>query len=137
MEAAEQRFVQQLKKGALEMLVLRLLADAPCHGYALLVRLRQAGGEMLELKEGTLYPILYRLEDDGCIASAWQGGGQPAPACSQAIARRTAPKKVYTVTPRGQALLAAEARAWEKFSACVVAILDRAAGPQTEQEERT
>ena len=133
MEAAEQRFVQQLKKGALEMLVLRLLADTPCHGYALLVRLRQAGGGMLELKEGTLYPILYRLEDDGCIASAWQGDGQGAPAGSRA--RRTAPKKVYTVTPRGRELLRAQARAWAEFSACVDRILTQAPGPQTEQEE--
>ena len=49
-----QRFVQQLKKGVLEMLVLQLLTHQPCHGYELIVRLRDAGSGLLDLKGGTL-----------------------------------------------------------------------------------
>ena len=57
----QQRFAQQLRKGALEMLVLQRLARAPAHGYAIIQQLRTASGGLLDLKEGTLYPILYRL----------------------------------------------------------------------------
>ena len=77
---SEQRFVQQLKRGVLEMLVLQLLADRPGHGYELIVRLRESGG-LLDVKEGTLYPLLYRLEEEGCITSVWNSpDGPDAPA---------------------------------------------------------
>ncbi len=77
---SEHRFVQQLKRGVLEMLVLQLLADRPGHGYELIVRLRESGG-LLDVKEGTLYPILYRLEEEGCITSVWNSpDGPDAPA---------------------------------------------------------
>ena len=105
------RFAQQLKKGALEMLVLQLLAGRPSHGYELIQRLRAGSGGLLDLKEGTLYPILYRLEDDGCITSAWQDLGAGG-------ARRT-PRKVYTITAAGLAVLGEEKAAWQAFAACV------------------
>lgn len=115
---SEQRFAQQLKKGALELLVLRLLADRPSHGYELIVRLREAGGELLDLKEGTLYPILYRLEGDGCITSAWSS---PDPGAHPG----KVPRRIYTVTEQGQAVLARETRLWQTFTACVEQILGR------------
>lgn len=106
------RFAQQLKKGVLEMLVLHLLADHPSHGYELIQRLRQGSGGMLELKEGTLYPILYRLEDEGCITSAWKN--------TEPGKQRPAPRKVYTVTPLGrQQMLARQLETWHAFAACV------------------
>ena len=112
---SEQRFAQQLKKGALEMLVLRLLADHPCHGYELIVRLREAGGGLLDLKEGTLYPILYRLEEEGCIASVWS--------ISVFFFNDTATTEIYTVTGHGQALLARETELWHTFTHCVEQII--------------
>lgn len=88
----DDRFSQQLKKGVLEMLVLELVRDHPTYGYELLTTLRERSGGVFALREGTLYPILYRLEDDGLIASEWsQGQG------------RTAPKKIYRVTQAGAA----------------------------------
>ena len=105
------RYAQQLKKGVLEMLVLRLLAEHPSHGYELIQRLRQDSDGALDLKEGTLYPILYRLEDDGCITSAWQN---IAPG-----KQRPAPRKIYTVTPLGQQVLARQIETWHAFAACV------------------
>lgn len=88
----EDRFSQQLKKGLLEMLVLALICRSPAYGYELLTRLKERSRGLLVLKEGTLYPILYRLEDDGLIAAGWlQGQG------------RAAPKKIYSATPAGMA----------------------------------
>lgn len=110
------RFAQQLKKGVLEMLVLRLLARQPCHGYELLLRLREGSGGLLALREGTLYPILYRLEDDGRIRSAWQtpDSAQGGPKTS---------RKVYTITEAGRAALAGQTETWRQFAACVETFL--------------
>lgn len=112
----ESRFVQQLKKGVLEMLVLRLLSRSPGHGYELLLRLKEESGGLLALREGTLYPILYRLEDDGRIAAAWQNptGQEGAP---------KTPRKVYTITDAGRAALRDQAGTWRQFSDCVNAMM--------------
>ena len=76
----EDRFSQQLKKGVLEMLVLELICRKETYGYELLSKLKEGSEGMFQLKEGTLYPILYRLEDDGLISSHWsQGEGRAAP----------------------------------------------------------
>ena len=83
----EDRFSQQLKKGILEMLVLKLICDAPNYGYELLNQLKEQSKLLFRLKEGTLYPILYRLEDEGLITASWQTG-----------AGRAAPKKIYEAT---------------------------------------
>ena len=104
----ESRFERQLKKGVLEMLVLQLVCEKPSYGYALLLQLAERGGEMLHLKEGTLYPILYRLEDDGLIAARWQPGEG-----------RVTPKKYYEATPAGREELARQRAAWHTFAACV------------------
>lgn len=86
----EDRFSQQLKKGVLEMLVLDLICQAPTYGYELLIRLKERSDGRFSLKEGTLYPILYRLEDEALIEATWsQGQG------------RAAPKKFYQITPSG------------------------------------
>lgn len=114
---SEQRFSQQLKKGVLEMLVLRFLADNPCHGYELIVRLREKGGGLLDLKEGTLYPILYRLEEEGCITSVWNSpDGTLSPG--------RIPRRVYTVTDAGHILLARQRKTWHRFVDCVEQCLE-------------
>ena len=98
----ESRFSRQMKKGVLEMLVLGLVCEQPGHGYELLGRLAARSSGFLRTKEGTLYPILYRLEDDGFISSSWQTGG----------AARTAPKKIYTATAAGRRALLAMQEEW-------------------------
>lgn len=104
----EDRFLQQLKKGILEMLVLKAIQRGPTYGYELLGRLKNSSNELFVLKEGTLYPILYRLEDDGMICSSWsQGEG------------RSAPKKIYTITPDGQQELQRRIKIWGEFSSKV------------------
>ena len=113
----EQQFARQLKKGVLEMLVLALLDRRASHGYELLLRLKESSGGQLVLKEGTLYPILYRLEDDGCIVSAWQNPtGEPQ-------TPKTA-RKVYRITEQGQAVLAEQREVWQQFSGSVKQVLE-------------
>jgi len=101
----EDRFLQQLKKGALEMLVLELISQEPTYGYELLSRLKERSGGMFTLKEGTLYPILYRLEDDGMIEASWQTGEG-----------RKAPKKIYSVTEKGKEENIKRRSLWLDFS---------------------
>ena len=105
------RFAQQMKKGALDMLVLKLLQHEEKYGYQLISELRDRSNGALALKEGTLYPILYRLEDDGFISSSWQTGGTA----------RTAPKKIYTATAAGRSALAAMQAEWSALCECVQA----------------
>lgn len=104
----EDKFLQQLKKGILEMLVLETVCRGSTYGYELLTRLKERSGGFFALKEGTLYPILYRLEDDGLIASSWsQGEG------------RVAPKKMYTATEKGHQERQRRWQVWGGFSSTV------------------
>jgi len=104
----EDRFIQQLKKGVLEMLVLNLICKCPSYGYELLVSIKQKSNGRFALKEGTLYPILYRLEDEGFIVSQWsQGVG------------RTTPKKIYTPTQSGYVENERRTKQWIDFRTCV------------------
>lgn len=104
----DDRFLQQLKKGVLELLVLETVCNGSTYGYELLTRLKERSGGLFMLKEGTLYPILYRLEDDGMICSSWsQGEG------------RTAPKKMYTATEKGQQERLHRWQMWQTFSETV------------------
>lgn len=100
----EDRFTQQLKKGVLEMLVLELICTKPTYGYELLTSLKEQSLDRFSLKEGTLYPILYRLEDEGLIVSKW----------SQGIGR-TAPKKMYEATEKGSEENLRRQIVWREF----------------------
>ena len=101
----DDRFLQQLKKGVLEMLVLDMVCKGSTYGYELLTSLRQQSKELFSLKEGTLYPILYRLEDDGLITSSWSPGEG-----------RNAPKKMYAATEKGRQERLCRWQIWETFS---------------------
>ena len=108
----DDRFAQQLKKGVLEMLVLKLICREATYGYELLSRLKDGSEGMFSLKEGTLYPILYRLEDEGMIASSWTAGEG-----------RTAPKKIYTATDAGREENLRRQIYWKDFTQTVDAML--------------
>ena len=71
----EDSFAQQLKKGVLEMLVLKLICEKPAYGYELLSELKKSSQGRFCLKEGTLYPILYRLEGRHDPLPMVNGGG--------------------------------------------------------------
>lgn len=104
----EGRFVQQMKKGVLDMIVLRYVAEKDTYGYELLQKLEREGDGFFDLKEGTLYPVLYRLEDSGLIGSFW--GTETG---------RSAPKKYYRITEQGRKTYEEYWNVWREFSACV------------------
>lgn len=106
-----EKFVQQMKKGVLDMTVLKLIVEKDTYGYEILQELEHRGGDFFRLKEGTLYPVLYRLEDGGHICSAWQDGEG-----------RSAPKKYYTVTDKGRRTYAQYWSQWNEFIDCVKCI---------------
>ena len=95
------RFDKELLKGTTETSVLTVLAQTPCHGYELVERLRRRSEGILQLGEGTLYPLLYKLEAKGLIEGKWEAGtGQ----------RR---RRVYRITSRGRRQLAQRIKQWE------------------------
>ncbi len=108
----DERFAQQLKKGVLEMLVLKLICREATYGYELLSRLKNGSGGMFALKEGTLYPILYRLEDEGMIAASWTAGEG-----------KIAPKKIYTATEKGREENLRRQIYWKDFTGIVDTLL--------------
>lgn len=107
------RYERQLKRGVLEMIVLRMIAREPAYGYQLLSDMDRESGGLFKIKEGTLYPILYRLEDDGMIQSEWS------------IPRdREVSKKYYVITPQGRETLGELVRLWTAFDGAVSRMLE-------------
>lgn len=89
-------------RGVLEVAVLRVLEDGPSYGYAIATRLAEAG--LGEIKGGTLYPLLTRLEASGDLATEWRAGdGGPG-------------RKFYTLTDAGRERSASLARRWLDFA---------------------
>ena len=109
----QQRFSQQMKKGVLDMLVLKLLECEEKYGYQLIAELRDRTGGALALKEGTLYPILYRLEDDGLVTCRMVARTAKEPA-----------RKYYAVTAAGRAALREMYGQWSEFGDQVRAIME-------------
>lgn len=97
----------------MEMLVLQLLSEEEKYGYQLLCELKEKSGGMFLLKEGTLYPILYRMEDDGLVISRWS---EPK--------GKEVSKKYYCLAREGEATLAGLRKLWKDFEGNVDAILN-------------
>ena len=114
-------FGRELRRGTLELLLLRLLRDGKKYGYRLATDLRRLSDGKLEVKEGTLYPVLYRLEDQGLIAPTWEQRG------------RGVPRKYYELTAAGKRRLVELTDEWQRFGAMVADILH---GDATEDEDR-
>jgi PadR family transcriptional regulator, regulatory protein PadR len=102
----------ELLQGTLNLLILRTLALAPRHGWGISKRIRQMSDELLHVQQGSLYPALYRLEEQGWIASEW--GISPE-------GRRA---KFYTLTATGRRQLAQEQASWRTFSRAVELVLE-------------
>ncbi|RDB58484.1 PadR family transcriptional regulator [Gordonibacter sp. 28C] len=109
----QQRFAQQMKKGALDMLVLKLLEHEEKYGYQLISELRERSGGAVSLKEGTLYPLLYRLEDGGLVASRTAAKTAKEPA-----------RKYYAITEQGRTALGEMFEVWSEFNGCVSSIME-------------
>ena len=93
-----------LPPGTLALLILRVLATRPLHGYAIAQRIAQLSGDELSVEEGSLYPALYRMEDKGWIEAEWK---------VSELGRRA---KYYRLTTAGRRQLTVEAREWGRMS---------------------
>lgn len=102
-----------MKKGVLEILVLKLLKNDEKYGYQLISELKEKSDEMLTLKEGTLYPILYRLEDDELVISRWS---EPK--------GKEVSRKYYSITEKGEQELCSLYALWSLFSKKVTSIME-------------
>ncbi len=102
---------RELKRGTLEMILLKLLSERPMYGYELVFTLEQRGGEQFQLKEGTLYPVLYRLENDGFIEARWE------------TLERGVPRKYYQLTKAGAKELERLVGEWRDFTSVVNQVL--------------
>jgi PadR family transcriptional regulator PadR len=100
----------QALKGHLDLLVLAVLADGPRHGYGVIEELRVRSGDAFDLPEGTLYPVLHRLQEAKLLTSRWD----------EVDGRR---RRTYQLTKLGRASLVEQRNAWDTFSAAVGAVL--------------
>jgi len=96
-----------LVQGTLDLLVLKILALQPLHGWALSQRLKQVSGEVLQVSDGSLYPALHKLEQQGWIHSEWKPTENN---------RRA---KFYSLTRLGKRHLEREAANWERISTAI------------------
>ncbi len=103
---------KDVQQGTLALMVLKTLdVLGPLHGYGVARRIEQISGDLLSLNQGTLYPVLLRLEQEGAIASDW------GPSENNRRAR------FYRVTRTGRKLLATEKRDWEQTEAIIARFL--------------
>lgn len=96
-----------LVQGTLDLLILKILALEPLNGYAVSQRLRQVSGEVLQVSDGSLYPALHKLEQEGWIQSEWRATENN---------RRA---KFYSLTRPGRRHLEREAENWGRLSAAI------------------
>ena len=93
-------------RGHLTSLILAALEQGTAHGWEIWSRLEESGGGALRLKEGSLYPALYRLEQQGLIAARWE---------STATSRRGPRRRIYRLTDKGRRRLSAARDEWRQF----------------------
>lgn len=105
------RLRRELARGTAELAVLSILDTGRRYGYELLKLLQQTAGGLLEIKEGTLYPLLHRLEDAGHIAAVWEAEG------------RARPRKYYALTTAGRDHLTLLRGEWDGLVAGMQALV--------------
>ena len=98
-------------KGTLDMLILKVVALGPIHGYAIAQRIQQISREFFQVQQGSLYPALHRLEDRGWLKAEWKATDTGRDA------------KFYSLTPVGRKQLNAEVKSWEQLTDAVALIL--------------
>ena len=104
----------ELLQGTLDLLILKALAPGPSHGYGVSLRIQQVSREALQVRQGSLYPALHRLERRGWIESEW----------GESENNRRA--KFYKLTRLGRRHLEVEEENWERLSAAIGHVLKMA-----------
>ena len=105
-----------LPQGTLDLLILKVVALGPVHGYAIAQRLQQVSHNVVQVRQGSLYPALHRLERRGYLAADWRETGTGREA------------KFYRLTRQGQKHLETEAADWQRLIEAVGLILGIAEG---------
>ena len=100
-----------LVQGTLDLLILKILALQPLHGWAISLRLKQLSSDVLQVSDGSLYPALHKLEAEGWISAEWR------PTENNRRAR------FYSLTRLGRRQLETEARNWDRLSAAITAVV--------------
>jgi PadR family transcriptional regulator, regulatory protein PadR len=93
-------------KGHLDLLLLAVLEKGPAHGYVIIEMLRERSGGTFDLPEGTIYPALHRLEENGYLSSQWSEDG----------GRR---RRIYELTSEGRLALVRRHEQWSRFAKAV------------------
>ncbi|ASS73031.1 MULTISPECIES: PadR family transcriptional regulator [Bacillus] len=106
-------FNRELVKGSTVILLLTLLNERPMYGYELVKEMEQRSGNELQMKEGTLYPSLHKLERQGYISSYWEKQSKGPD------------RKYYRITDEGQAVLLERTKEWSLFSTMMDRMLKR------------
>jgi transcriptional regulator len=102
----------ELPQGTLDILILKTIAFEPQHGWAISERLHQLSSAMLQIKQGSLYPALHRLERRGWIKSHW------------GVSENNRRAKYYELTKRGRAQLDSQTEAWRTLAAVIGQVLE-------------
>jgi len=100
-----------LLQGTLDLLILKIIALEPMHGWAIAQRIRQMSGDVLQVGQSALYPSLHKLEQNGWISSEW------------AVSENNRRAKYYTLTKAGRKALEKEAAHWERLAAAISLIV--------------
>jgi PadR family transcriptional regulator PadR len=96
-----------LVQGTLDLLLLKILALEPLHGWAISLRLRSISGDVLQVSEGSLYPALHKLEHEGWISAEWK------------TTENNRKAKFYSLTRLGQKQLQSETANWKRLSSAI------------------
>src|SRR5688572_11125504 len=100
-----------LVQGTLDLLILKIIALEPMHGWAISQRLKQVSGDVLQVSDGSLYPALHKLEQEGWITAEWKPSENN---------RRA---KFYSLTRPGRKELDKEAANWNRLSAAITQVV--------------
>ena len=100
-----------LLQGTLDLLILKTLAPGAMHGWGISLRIQQVSDDVLQVNQGSLYPALHRLEQQGLIEAEWGNSENNRQA------------KFYQLTKAGRKQLAEETKSWERLSAAVARVL--------------
>jgi PadR family transcriptional regulator, regulatory protein PadR len=100
-----------LLQGTLDLLVLKILSAAPNHGYGIAVRIHQLSNDALRVEEGSLYPALYRMEEQGLIDAEWR------------TTENNRKAKFYKLSRKGRGAAQAELESWLRLSGAVTRVL--------------
>lgn len=118
--AGKKNWKKEIKRGNITLCILYLLDEEPMYGYQIITELRERSGGYFDLKEGTIYPALYRLEKEGFVTSEWlQKDNKP-------------PRNYYQITPSGQGHMQDTMEEWIAMVMAIRKVLARNEGGNEE-----